>query len=773
MGLCAVADIVDRDRRRDVRLHRDQARHHPGGDQHRSSLPKIGESHARALFVTGQRFDAERALRIGLVHEVVADEAALDARVAELLDELRSAGPTAARAAKALVRELRALEPAGERASTRPAHRPAADLGRGPGGSHRIPREAARRGVARPTDAPCDNRDMPDELTPREVADELGVTVRTVQRWIADGRLPADAGRIAGARVAFVARGGRQDAPSTAPATGPIRPLLVANRGEIAVADRADRAPPGDPGHRRPRGRRPPAGRRRRGARDRLATSTATAILASRARAGRRRGPSRLRLPRREPGLRPRRDGRRPHLGRAAAATRSPPWATRPRRAGARPRHGVPIVPGYDGAAQDDATLADRGGADRLSAAGQAERRRRRQGHARRPRRRSELAEALAAARREAHRSLRRRSAHPRALSRGRAPRRGPGAVRRDTGTASTSASATARRSDATRRSSRRRRRPSVDAGAARADGRGGAHGRRGRRLRRCRHGRDAADRCGRVLLPRDEHAPPGRAPGHRGGHRARPRRRPAAASPSGATLAELGLRAAAPVERPRHRGPPLRRGSRGRLPARDRSRWRSCAGRTASGSTPASRRATSVGDRYDPMLAKVIAHGPHAASRRSTGCGARSPRRRCSGVRTNLRFLRWLLDAAGDARRRDADRHDRRPRRCPGPPTLETGALAGRRRALAAERLGRSVGRRMAAERAPTVRRLRHGDEERSRADRPDGRPTAAAAVRDGDRRSTSTSTGRSLEFGVAPPPTVEDGRRATPRPAPRAHRS
>ena len=74
-------------------------------------MAKIGESHARALFATGQRFDAERALRIGLVHEVVADEAALDARLAELLGELRSAGPTAARSAKALVRELRALDP--------------------------------------------------------------------------------------------------------------------------------------------------------------------------------------------------------------------------------------------------------------------------------------------------------------------------------------------------------------------------------------------------------------------------------------------------------------------------------------------------------------------------------------------------------------------------------------------------------------------------------------------------------------------------------------
>jgi methylglutaconyl-CoA hydratase len=75
------------------------------------ALAKISESHARALFVTGQRFDAERALRIGLVHEVVVDEGALDVRVEELLGELRSAGPTAARSAKALVRELRALNP--------------------------------------------------------------------------------------------------------------------------------------------------------------------------------------------------------------------------------------------------------------------------------------------------------------------------------------------------------------------------------------------------------------------------------------------------------------------------------------------------------------------------------------------------------------------------------------------------------------------------------------------------------------------------------------
>jgi methylglutaconyl-CoA hydratase len=73
-------------------------------------LPKIGESAARALFPTGQRFDAARALTIGLVHEVLPHEATLDERVEAVVDELLSAGPDAARAAKALIRELRSSD---------------------------------------------------------------------------------------------------------------------------------------------------------------------------------------------------------------------------------------------------------------------------------------------------------------------------------------------------------------------------------------------------------------------------------------------------------------------------------------------------------------------------------------------------------------------------------------------------------------------------------------------------------------------------------------
>ena len=72
-------------------------------------IAKIGESHARALFPGGKRFDATRALRIGLVHEVVEGEDALAAAVEAAVADLLAAGPTAARAAKAIVREVRGL----------------------------------------------------------------------------------------------------------------------------------------------------------------------------------------------------------------------------------------------------------------------------------------------------------------------------------------------------------------------------------------------------------------------------------------------------------------------------------------------------------------------------------------------------------------------------------------------------------------------------------------------------------------------------------------
>src|SRR3954454_9980847 len=66
------------------------------------ALAKIGPSAARRYFVTGESFDAETALQIGLVHEV-AD--GLDAAVDAIVAELGTAGPEAARHAKKLVLE--------------------------------------------------------------------------------------------------------------------------------------------------------------------------------------------------------------------------------------------------------------------------------------------------------------------------------------------------------------------------------------------------------------------------------------------------------------------------------------------------------------------------------------------------------------------------------------------------------------------------------------------------------------------------------------------
>jgi methylglutaconyl-CoA hydratase len=108
MGLCAVSDIV---------IAESGARF--GFTETRLGIlpavispfviAKIGETHARALFPGGRRFDAGRALRIGLVHEVVEGSEALDEAVRMAVDDILAAGPTATRAAKSIVREVRGL----------------------------------------------------------------------------------------------------------------------------------------------------------------------------------------------------------------------------------------------------------------------------------------------------------------------------------------------------------------------------------------------------------------------------------------------------------------------------------------------------------------------------------------------------------------------------------------------------------------------------------------------------------------------------------------
>jgi methylglutaconyl-CoA hydratase len=68
-------------------------------------LRKIGESAARELFLTGERFEAVRALEIGLVRAAVPEED-LDAAVESRVQELLKAGPRAIAEAKALIREV-------------------------------------------------------------------------------------------------------------------------------------------------------------------------------------------------------------------------------------------------------------------------------------------------------------------------------------------------------------------------------------------------------------------------------------------------------------------------------------------------------------------------------------------------------------------------------------------------------------------------------------------------------------------------------------------
>jgi methylglutaconyl-CoA hydratase len=66
-------------------------------------FPRIGTAAARRLFLTGERFDAERALRIGLVHAIGDD-------VDEIVKMLMTSGPEAVRECKKLIAHVAANE---------------------------------------------------------------------------------------------------------------------------------------------------------------------------------------------------------------------------------------------------------------------------------------------------------------------------------------------------------------------------------------------------------------------------------------------------------------------------------------------------------------------------------------------------------------------------------------------------------------------------------------------------------------------------------------
>jgi len=66
-------------------------------------LARIGPGYAREYFITGERFPASVALKIGLVQHVVADEAVLDALIASKVEQILTAAPGAIAAVKELI----------------------------------------------------------------------------------------------------------------------------------------------------------------------------------------------------------------------------------------------------------------------------------------------------------------------------------------------------------------------------------------------------------------------------------------------------------------------------------------------------------------------------------------------------------------------------------------------------------------------------------------------------------------------------------------------
>jgi methylglutaconyl-CoA hydratase len=78
-------------------------------------LAAIGERYARRYMLTAEVFSAAEAYRIGLLHEMVADDAALDEAVGEWADALLKNGPQALAECKALIRAI-AGRPYGQKA---------------------------------------------------------------------------------------------------------------------------------------------------------------------------------------------------------------------------------------------------------------------------------------------------------------------------------------------------------------------------------------------------------------------------------------------------------------------------------------------------------------------------------------------------------------------------------------------------------------------------------------------------------------------------------
>ena len=345
------------------------------------------------------------------------------------------------------------------------------------------------------------------------------------------------------------------------------------------------------------------------------------------------------------------------------------------------PAAGVPMVPGTE---EPTCARSGRRGARASRARSaipvmiKAAARRRRQGHAAR-RERGELAGALRAARARGGRGVRRHAVYIERYVERAAPHRGAGAratarhrrAPRRARVLDPAPAPEAHRGDARRRC--------VDAGAPRARW----------APRACRRPRAVGyvnagtveflvDARRQLLLPRDEHAPPGRAPGDRAGRRASTscseQLRIAAGRASSASRRTTSRSAAAAIE-----CRDLRRGSgraascrrRGGSPPSRAGRARACA--TTPASTPATpSRATTT--RCWPSSSC----GRRTATRRSRACARALGEYHVAGVRTTIPLLqRVMRDAEFQAGRLSTHYLDR----------LMHGAgasAAGRRRTIA-----------------------------------------------------------------------------------------
>lgn len=73
-------------------------------------LAKMGASAARALFLSGETFSAERALQVGLIHKIALGADALEQETQGLIDTLLANSPAALKTAKSFLATLPTLK---------------------------------------------------------------------------------------------------------------------------------------------------------------------------------------------------------------------------------------------------------------------------------------------------------------------------------------------------------------------------------------------------------------------------------------------------------------------------------------------------------------------------------------------------------------------------------------------------------------------------------------------------------------------------------------